>query len=163
MRLTGGLHYEAPIDLVFARMVEPEFQPKYLTSISRIFDVRGRPDQVGSSFRFLDRMAGRDVEGRVEVVAVDAPRTQDTVTTYTNGMRVRWQFSLTPTADGGTDGSDIIDYTLPPGLLYRVFHWLFLRRLIVSRLSAGGRRFKQLIEAEAAPRSQPEGAVARQR
>jgi len=42
--------------------------------MARIWDVVGRPDEVGSSFRFRERLLGRYYEGRTVVVAVDAPR-----------------------------------------------------------------------------------------
>lgn len=152
MRLTARHHYHAPIELVFARMVEPELQPQYLRNVSNISEVQGRPDEVGSSFEFTDRIAGRDHRARTDVLGVEAPRMQSTETTYLNGMRVAWMFRLTATADGGTDAEDIVDYTLPFGLLYQIADWLLLRRLIARRLAAGGKRFKDLIEAEAASR-----------
>jgi len=114
VRLEGGhdgthishrVHFDAPPELVFARGTDPEFMPQYWPKMARIWDVVGRPDEVGSSFRFRERLLGRYYEGRTVVVAVDAPRMQTTLTTYNNGVRVRWEMRMTPT-DHGIDGVD---------------------------------------------------------
>jgi hypothetical protein len=52
-------HFDAPPELVFARGTEPEFMPQYWPKMVRIWDVVGRPDEVGSSFRFRERLLGR--------------------------------------------------------------------------------------------------------
>ena len=94
--ITHRAHFQAPAELVFARATDPDLMPRYMPKISRIWDVQGSPDKVGSSYRFRERLLGRDYEGRVEVVAVDAPRTQTTLTTYDNGTTVRWEMHIDP-------------------------------------------------------------------
>lgn len=142
-------HFDAPPELVFARGTDPEFMPQYWPKMVRIWDVVGRPDEVGSSFRFRERLLGRYYEGRTEVVAVEAPRMQTTLTTYSNGVRVRWEMRITPT-DHGIDGADEIDYEVPRGLLFAIADRLVLRRMLENALTHGGEKFKALVEAEAA-------------
>ncbi len=81
--------------------------PLLTPSVTSIWDVRGRGDEVGSSYRFRERFLGRDQEGRVEVVAVEPPHRFITLTTYDNGTTVRWEMRFEPAADHGTDGTDV--------------------------------------------------------
>lgn len=147
--VTHRAHFEAPAELVFARAIDPGLMPRYMPKITHIWDVDGRPDEVGSSYRFRERLLGLDLEGRVEVVAVDAPRMQTTVTTYDNGTIVRWEMHIEPAADHGTDGLDEIDYEVPPGLRYRLADRLLLKRTLEANLEQGAERFRRIVEAEA--------------
>jgi hypothetical protein len=142
-------HFEAPADLVFARAIDPALMPRYMPKIRRIWEVQGRPDEVGSSYRFRERLLGRDLEGRVEVVAVDAPRMHTTVTTYDNGTTVRWEMHIEPAPDDGADGLDEIDYEVPPGLRYRLADRLLLKHTLEANLEQGAERFRRMVEAEA--------------
>lgn len=142
-------HVKASLELVFARAVEPEMTPLLTPSVTSIWDVRGRGDEVGSSYRFRERFLGRDQEGRVEVVAVEPPHRFITLTTYGNGTTVRWEMRFEPAADHGTDGTDVLDYELPAGWRYRLADRLFIRRRIRSSLEQGSARFRAILEAEA--------------
>jgi ligand-binding SRPBCC domain-containing protein len=145
--LAHRAHFKAPLELVFTRAVEPEMQPRLMPSIT-IHDIDGRGDEVGSGYRFRDRLLGRDLEARVEVVAVDRPHMHTSLTTYDNGTSVRWEMRFEP-VDDGTDEIDTIDYTLPNGLLYRVADRLVLRRRLEQTLERGTERFRTIVEAEA--------------
>jgi uncharacterized membrane protein len=147
--ITHQGHVEAPLEVVFARAIEPEMTPRLMPSVTGIWDVRGRGDEVGSSYRFRDRFLGRDQEGRVEVVAVESPHRATTLTTYDNGTTVRWEVRFEPAAGHGTDGTDIIDYELPQGWRYRILDRLLIRRRIRSTLEQGATRFRAIVEAEA--------------
>jgi ligand-binding SRPBCC domain-containing protein len=142
-------HVEAPLELVFARAIEPEMTPLLTPSVTSIWDIRGRGDEVGSSYRFRERFLGRVQEGRVEVVAVEPPHRFITLTTYDNGTTVRWEMRFAAAADHGTDGSDVIDYELPAGWRYRIADRLLIRRRIRSSLDQGAARFRAIVEAEA--------------
>jgi uncharacterized protein YndB with AHSA1/START domain len=146
--ITHRAHFQAPPELVFARATDPNLMPRYMPKISQVWDVTGRPDEVGSSYRFRERLLGRDYEGRVEVVAVDAPRTQTTLTTYDNGTTVRWEMRLDQAADQGTDGTDEIDYQVPPGIGYRILDRLVLKRQLEGQLERGAATFESMLEAE---------------
>ena len=146
-RVAHRAHFKAPPDLVFARAVEPEMTPRLMPSVT-IRDISGTGDEVGSGYRFTERLLGREVDGRVEVVEVDPPRMHTSLTTYDNGTKVRWEMRFEATADG-TDEIDTIDYTMPQGLLYRVFDRLIARRRLERTLEQGTERFRAIVEAEA--------------
>jgi uncharacterized membrane protein len=145
--LAHRVHFKAPPGLVFTRAVESEMTPRLMPSIT-IRDISGRGDEVGSSYRFRDRLMGRDLEGQVEVIAVDPPRMHTSLTTYDNDTSVRWEMRFEP-VDDGTDEIDTIDYTVPQGLLYRIADRLILRRRLERTLGQGTARFRASVEAEA--------------
>jgi hypothetical protein len=103
-------------------------------SVTSIWDVRGRGDEVGSSCRFLAGFLGPDQEGRLGW-SVEPPHGAVTLSTYDNGTTVRWEVRFEPAADHGTDGSDIIDYELPAGWRDAIMDGLLIRRRIRSTSS----------------------------
>ncbi len=147
--ITHRAHFQAPPGLVFARAIDPDLMPSYMPRISRIWDVTGKPDEVGSSFRFRERLLGRDYEGRVEVVAVDPPHAHTSLTTYENGTTVRWEMHIDQAVDQGTDGTDEIDYQVPSGLAYRILDRLLLKHQLEQDLEHGAIKFGEIVAAEA--------------
>ena len=146
--ITHRAHFQAPPELVFARAIDPNLMPRYMPRISSVWDVTGEPDEVGSSFRFRERLLGRDLEGRAEVVAVDPPHVQTTLTTFENGTTVRWELHVDQAVDQGTDGTDEIDYQVPSGLAYRILDRLLLKRQLERDLEQGAAKFESMLEAE---------------
>jgi hypothetical protein len=144
-------HFDAPIDIVFSRAIDPTLMSRVMPHITRVWDIQGPPDEVGSSFRFREHRFGRDTEGRVDVIAVDRPTMHESLTTYDNGIRVHWFMRATSTPDGGTDGTDEIDFELPPRSAFRLLGSRYLERAFEQTLEDGARRLQSIIDAERVP------------
>jgi hypothetical protein len=61
LRMTA--HYEAPIEHVFALVVDYERYPEWNVSYEEVTEVVGPPDQVGSKMHGVMKLLGRKLEG----------------------------------------------------------------------------------------------------
>jgi uncharacterized protein YndB with AHSA1/START domain len=144
-------HFDAPIEKVFAIGVDPARVPEYMPWISDIHDILGDGDTVGSSFSFRDhQLLGQHHDGTSEVVEVEPPFSQTTVTTYDNGVSARWAIRLTRAGDG-TDAMNEVDYEVPAGVFNAIGDRFFLHGLIEDRLRRSAETFKALVEEVRAP------------
>jgi hypothetical protein len=57
----------------------------------------------------------------------------------------------TSTPDGGTDGTDEIDFELPPRSAFRLLGSRYLERAFEQTLEDGARRLQSIIDAERVP------------
>jgi hypothetical protein len=122
------VHWDAPVERVFAVAVDLTLLPDVMTSVKDVTDLRGAGDEVGSTCRFHSSFLGRTMAGTVEVLEVERPSLFRTLTTYDSGPRVTWTQHFTPSG-AGTDEVDDVDYELPPGITAALFGPLVRRKL----------------------------------
>ena len=147
LRLTA--HYEAPIEHVFAIVVDYERYPEWNVSYEEVTEVVGPPDQVGSKMHGVMKLLGRKLEGWGEVIEVERPRLLRIDGSGSGGtVTTAYRFSPTET---GTDAELQVDYELPAGLFGKAVDKLFVQRSVERDLRHSLENFKAFVETTERP------------
>ena len=121
----GSVTINAPIENVFDAATDPEKTAKYVTT-AELTGTKGKPDELGSYSEWTYPVAGMKIKGKMIVSEVERPRrlVQDMSGTMTG----KWIWNLEQ--DGQVVKVDFcIEYSVPFGILGKIVHKLYLRRM----------------------------------
>ena len=91
---------KAPIDDVFAQMLDLEKWPENIADITKVDVLTPGPIGVGTRFRETRIMFGHEASEEMTIAEIDAPN-HFLLTAESHGVRYRTEHSLTP-VEGGT-------------------------------------------------------------
>jgi len=118
------IHINAPVEKVFGYLADPTNLPEIWPSLIEVKDVKQTPEGVGSSNRWVYKMAGMRFEGTTEVTEYVA--NQRTVVKDKGGIEATRTTTFQPEA-GGTKCTAVTEYTVPIPLLGKLAEAVILR------------------------------------
>src|SRR5215203_1083505 len=122
------VHFEAPIERVFARFTDFKRYPEWHVNNPEILEITG-PPAVGTRIHSGWKVLGRRFQGWAAITAIVPLRMLRTDAISFEGGYLHVEVNLTPVGPG-TDVEIDIDYELPAGLLGHVFDSLFIERTV---------------------------------
>jgi uncharacterized protein YndB with AHSA1/START domain len=105
---------KAPVEKVFEYVTEPSNLPEIWPSLVEVKDVQQLPDGVGSSYRWVYKMAGMHFEGISETTEYVANKR--VVIRGKGGIKAARTSTFQP-EDGGTKYTVEVEYSIPIPLL----------------------------------------------
>ena len=121
-KVEGTIHINVPPEQVMEALLDVEAAPEWTPSLEKVWDVQGRG--VGCTYQWQYKMGGISFEGSTEITEVTSDRM---VMKTTGGIPSTWVWTLTP-ADGGTDLSVTVEYTVPGSVLGAIANKLVIER-----------------------------------
>jgi uncharacterized protein YndB with AHSA1/START domain len=143
--LRTTVHFDAPIERVFARFVDFKSYPEWHVNNPEILEVTG-PPAAGTRIHSGWRVLGRRFQGWAAITAIVPPRFLQTNAVSFEGGDLQVEVTLTPVGSG-TDVEIDIDYELPAGLLGHLFDGLFIERTIERDVRHSMENLGALVEA----------------
>ncbi len=113
-KLTKTITINAPAEKIFGYMTDPTNLPEIWPSLVEVRDVKQLPEGVGSSYRWVYKMAGMRFEGTTETI--EYVPNQRTVLKDRGGIESTRTTTFEP-QDGGTKVTAEVEYTVPIPLL----------------------------------------------
>lgn len=113
-KITRTITINAPVEKVFGYMTDPTNLPEIWPSMVEVKDAKLLPEHVGSSFKWVYKMAGMRFEGSSEVT--EHVTSQRQVTKSTKGIQSMFVWTYQPES-GGTKLTVDLEYTIPVPLL----------------------------------------------
>lgn len=104
----------APVEKVFAYLADPKANPEWLPGMVEVKDVNLAREGVGTTHRWVYKMAGLRFEG--ETRATEYVRNQRLVTQSNGDIESIWTWVLEP-LEGGTKLNVTVQYAVPAGVL----------------------------------------------
>ncbi len=114
VKVERTIHINAPVAKVIGYLEDPNNLPEIWPSLIEVKDVKQLPERVGSSYRWVYKMAGMRFEGTTEVVEYDANRR--VVLKDKGGIEAN-RTNTFQSDNGGTKLSMVVEYTVPIPLL----------------------------------------------
>jgi uncharacterized membrane protein len=146
--LSTTVRVEAPAEVVYDIVADPERAPEWQTLVSELDEVSGRPGGVGSSYVAHYKVAGRRVEGRFIITAAERPTLHQAAGT-TRGGWARWTTLIEPDEDGASCEVRVsIEYELPGEAVGSLFGMLTGNRM-EGEFKKTYENLKRLAEADA--------------
>jgi uncharacterized protein YndB with AHSA1/START domain len=145
--ISRTIHIEAPPEQVFDVVTSPTRFREWQVPAAEVKDITGTPGTIGYGWTAASTFAGRTMEGRMSVTAVERPRTFELNSTGSMASTVRGRFEP---AAGGTDVTIENEYEMPLGFFGDVANRLFIERSFAESWDKSLAKLKALIEAEAA-------------
>ena len=115
----------APIEKIFDAIADQEKAVQYYPA-AVLIDVKGKPDELGSSAELVYHIAGIKIPSTITVSEVDKPR--KLVHQLSGAMPGKWTWSL----EQGSQEVKVVfsvDYSVPGGILGKIANQLFLGRM----------------------------------
>ncbi|MCX6023541.1 MAG: SRPBCC family protein [Chloroflexi bacterium] len=137
----------APPERVFAMLVEPEMAARHLPSVVAVRNRTPGPIGVGSRWVQVMRLAGRQVDAQVQVVAFEPPAVCAIDMTAPPGPRFHIALRVTPQG-AGTLVRQTFEYEVPGGLLGALASRLVIERLLNEEIAQNLAILKRVAEAE---------------
>lgn len=134
---------DAPVEAVFSRLMNPETATEWLVNLEEVRNLTGV--EVGASYEWTFNMVGRIPFKGKNVFTAIVPNQQLTYES-TGGVISKWDWQLTPTADGGTQVHVIVDYTVPGKALGALADKLFIERQNEKDLRQTLANLKRVVE-----------------
>jgi uncharacterized protein YndB with AHSA1/START domain len=104
----------APVEKVFAYLEDPMSNPEWLPGMIAVKDIVTTEDRIGSSFKWLYKMAGIQFEGKSTTLEFEPG--QRLVVKSEGGIVSTWSWTFAP-HDDGTKLDVVIDYKVPVPVL----------------------------------------------
>lgn len=124
-RAESSVTINAPIEKVFDAIADQEKAAQYSTG-AVLTDVKGNPDEQGSSAEFEYHVVGMKFHVKLTVLEVDKPRRL--VQEMGGAFPGKWTWSLEQ--EGQAVKVDVsVDYSVPGGILGKIANQLLLERM----------------------------------
>lgn len=124
-KIERSIVINAPVEKVFTYLSDPSNLPEIWPSLVEVKDVKQLPEGVGSSYRWVYKMAGMRFEGTTEVTEYVA--NERMVVKDKGGIQATRTTTFQP-KDGGTEYTTVVEYTVPIPLLGKLAEALILRQ-----------------------------------
>jgi uncharacterized membrane protein len=107
----------APVDQVFEYISDPTNLPEIWPSLVEVKDVQNKPGYVGSTYRWVYKMAGMRFEGQTE--CIECTPGERIVMQDQGGINAQ-RTTTFQTTNGETEVTTLAEYTIPVPLLGRL-------------------------------------------
>ncbi len=124
-KIEKSIIIDAPVEKVFEFMVDPANLPEIWPSLVEVKDVKQTPEGVGSSYRWVYKMAGMRFEGETETI--EYVPNQKVVVKDKGGIEATRTVTFQP-ENGGTKYTTSAEYTVPIPLLGKLAEAFILRQ-----------------------------------
>jgi carbon monoxide dehydrogenase subunit G len=131
----------APVEKVFGYLRDPLTNPEWLPGMQEVKDVSG--EGVGSTFRWVYKMAGVSFEGQSTVL--EFVENERFVTESKGGIASTWTWDFCPEGDG-TRIDTAVEYTVPVPVLGRLAESVIVRQND-GNLDRGLQNIKAVVES----------------
>ncbi len=146
-------HLDATPEAAWEVVVRPERYPDWDPLFCRVTDVAGALDRPGAAFRGVLRIAGRQLDARIEAISAERPRRLMLVGFAGPDLRFTWSWRFAPVG-AGVEVSVELDYDLADNLAGDLADLLFVERSIGRSVRTAVENFGDLaksLEASTAP------------
>ena len=110
-KIVRSVNISAPVEKVFEYMDDPSNMLEIWPSLLEVTDVQQTPEGVGSSNRWVYKLAGIRLKGKTEVVEYIV---NERIVTKASGGGTKATYTYTfESADGGTKLTCEVEYTIP--------------------------------------------------
>lgn len=116
----------APVKKVFDYIANPEHQPEWLPGSVEVKDINLTDERVGSTFKFVYKLAGIRLEG--EDTTEEFIPNKRIVTRSKGGIESSWTWNFEPHNDG-TKVDVLVEYTIPIPVLGKIAEALALKQI----------------------------------
>lgn len=116
----------APVKKVFDYIANPEHQPEWLPGSVEVKDINLTDERVGSTFKFVYKLAGIRLEG--EDTTEEFIPNKRIVTRSKGGIESLWTWNFEPHNDG-TKIDVLVEYTIPIPVLGKIAEALALKQI----------------------------------
>ncbi len=138
-------HLDAPQDAAWDLATRPRRFPEWDPLFCGVIDDDQRLDRPGVAFRAVLRVAGRQLDGRVEVVAAECPRLLVLAGVAGNDLRLTWTWRFARLGRG-VEVSVELDYVLADELAGDSADLLFVERSVGRSLRSAVENFTDLVQ-----------------
>ena len=143
-RVETSVTINAPIEKVFHTIIEPEFTPKWSSGISEVTNIKGDPEEKGSSTDLAYHVLGMKFTQHMVTSEIEKPR--KVIYQMTGGFPGTFEFALEP--QGQATKVDIrIDYSVPGGIIGKIANQLLLERMNRKNIESSAEGLKIFCEA----------------
>ncbi len=146
MRSTARVQIAAPIDAVWAIVVDPTRALSYMSGVTRWEVVSDEPTGLGARYRMLLRVGSAEVGGLIEVVEFDAP--SDLAWTSVTGVDQRGRFRLREERNGRTRVELRLAYGVAGSGVFGVIAERIAAPIVRAHLKRSLQQLKRLVEYE---------------
>ncbi len=116
-QVEAGITIHAPVEKVFAYLEDPMSNPEWLPGMIAVKDIVTTEDRVGSSYKWVYKMAGIQFEGKSTTLEFEPDRRL--VVKSEGGIVSTWFWTFAA-FDDGTKLDVAIDYKVPVPVLGRL-------------------------------------------
>ena len=134
----------APIEKVFHAIIEPELAPQWSSGISEVTNIKGDPEEKGSSFDMTYHVLGMKFTQHMVTSEIAKPR--KVIYLMEGGFPGTFEFTIEP--QGQVTKVDIrIDYSVPGGILGKIANQVLLERMNRKNIESSAEGLKIFCEA----------------
>lgn len=124
-KLERSITINAPVEKVFAYIEDPMSQLEWLPGMQEVTDITATEEGVGTHFRWVYKMAGKNFAGESTITA-HVPN-QSRVIESKGGINSTWAWTFEP-QDGGTKLNLVLEYTVPIPVLGKLAEAVILKQ-----------------------------------
>jgi carbon monoxide dehydrogenase subunit G len=147
--ISRTIHVEATPEQAFDLLTNPARFPEWMVPASEVKDITGTPGTVGLGWTTASTFAGRKMENRMSVTAVERPRSFEVKGTGGGISGTATLHGRFEPAAGGTDITIENDYEMPLGFIGDAADKLFVEKSFAESWDKSLVKFKALVEADA--------------
>lgn len=139
----SAIKIQAPIEIVFDTMVDPESIPKF-APVHAVTNTKGKPGEKGHSADYEYRLLGIKLKQNMTVLEVHKPN--NIIYEMSGVFPGKWAYTLEP-HEGGTVVRVKVDYSVGAGIIGKIADWLYIHQTNQENLETGQLGLKKFCES----------------